>query len=112
MTPLENNALNVELLSHFSDPEEFLGSLLSQTLHASPFLELSSGQTSHLFQVIWLKNIYYLYFKDKKFYSIVAFCWERWKQVDAKCAGFVGAELSYVWNQAYKGSIGFDFANA
>jgi hypothetical protein len=34
-----------------SDPEEFLNSLLSQTLRASPFLELSSGQTSHLYQL-------------------------------------------------------------
>ena len=32
-------------LNHFlSDPEEFLNSLLSQTLRASPFLELSSGK--------------------------------------------------------------------
>lgn len=33
------------------DPEEFLNSLLSQTLRASPFLQLSSGQESHLYQL-------------------------------------------------------------
>ncbi len=34
-----------------SDPEEFLNSLLTQTLRATPFLELSSGQTAHLYQL-------------------------------------------------------------
>ena len=33
------------------DPEEFLNSLLTQTLRADPFLELSSGQSSHLYQL-------------------------------------------------------------
>ena len=33
------------------DPEELLNSLLSQTLKASPFLELSSGQNAHLYQL-------------------------------------------------------------
>ncbi len=33
------------------DPEEFLNSLLTQTLRAAPFLELSSGQTAHLYQL-------------------------------------------------------------
>ena len=35
----------------FADPEELLQSLLSQTLKAAPFLELSSGQTAHLYQL-------------------------------------------------------------
>lgn len=35
----------------FADPEELLNSLLSQTLRAAPFLELSSGQTAHLYQL-------------------------------------------------------------
>ena len=35
----------------FLDPEELLNSLLSQTLKASPFLELSSGQNAHLYQL-------------------------------------------------------------
>ena len=34
-----------------ADPEELLNSLLSQTLKASPFLELSSGQNAHLYQL-------------------------------------------------------------
>ena len=36
---------------YISDPEELLNSLLSQTLKAAPFLELSSGQTAHLYQL-------------------------------------------------------------
>lgn len=40
--------MNVRLLP---DPEEFLNSLLTQTLKATPFLELSSGQASHLYQL-------------------------------------------------------------
>ncbi len=39
------------LMSEEKDPEEFLNSLLTQTLRASPFLELSSGQTAHLYQL-------------------------------------------------------------
>ena len=35
----------------FSDPEELLNSLLSQTLKASPFLEISSGQSAYLYQL-------------------------------------------------------------
>ena len=34
-----------------SDPEELLNSLLSQTLKASPFLEISSGQSAYLYQL-------------------------------------------------------------
>lgn len=34
-----------------ADPEEFLNSLLTQALRSSPFLELSSGQTAHLYQL-------------------------------------------------------------
>jgi ubiquitin thioesterase CYLD len=36
---------------HCADPEEFLNSLLTQTLKADPYLELSSGQTAHLYQL-------------------------------------------------------------
>ena len=39
------------LIFKISDPEELLNSLLSQTLRATPFLELSSGQTAHLYQL-------------------------------------------------------------
>jgi len=39
------------LMSEEKDPEELLNSLLSQTLKASPFLELSSGQNAHLYQL-------------------------------------------------------------
>lgn len=39
------------LMSEEKDPEELLNSLLSQTLKAAPFLELSSGQTAHLYQL-------------------------------------------------------------
>ena len=35
----------------FLDPEELLNSLLSQTLKASPFLEISSGQSAYLYQL-------------------------------------------------------------
>lgn len=42
-----SHASNVSLL----DPEEFLNSLLTQTLKVEPFLELSSGQTAHLYQL-------------------------------------------------------------
>ena len=38
------------------DPEEFLNSLLTQTLRADPFLELSSGQSSHLYQLFVTKD--------------------------------------------------------
>ena len=33
------------------DPEEFLSSLLTQVMKAEPFLELSSGQTAHHYQL-------------------------------------------------------------
>ena len=39
------------LMSEEKDPEELLNSLLSQTLKASPFLDLSSGQNAHLYQL-------------------------------------------------------------
>merc|ERR1719284_464373 len=40
------------LMSEEKDPEELLNSLLSQTLKATPFLELSpSDQTAHLYQL-------------------------------------------------------------
>ena len=40
------------LMSEEKDPEELLNSLLSQTLKASPFLELSpSNQSAHLYQL-------------------------------------------------------------
>ncbi len=39
------------LTTEEKDPEEFLNSLLTQTLRAAPFLELSSGQTAHLYQL-------------------------------------------------------------
>eukprot|EP00095_Tigriopus_kingsejongensis_P010911 snap_masked-scaffold348_size200312-processed-gene-1.13 protein:Tk10911 transcript:snap_masked-scaffold348_size200312-processed-gene-1.13-mRNA-1 annotation:"isoform b" len=39
------------LTTEEKDPEEFLNSLLSQTLRAKPFLQLSSGQESHLYQL-------------------------------------------------------------
>lgn len=39
------------LMSEEKDPEELLNSLLSQTLKASPFLDLSSGQHAHLYQL-------------------------------------------------------------
>ena len=39
------------LMSEEKDPEELLNSLLSQTLRAAPFLELSSGQNAHLYQL-------------------------------------------------------------
>lgn len=38
------------------DPEEFLHSLLTQTLKSSPYLHLSSGQTSHLYQLFVEKD--------------------------------------------------------
>ena len=38
-------------MSEEKDPEELLNSLLSQTLKASPFLDLSSGQHAHLYQL-------------------------------------------------------------
>ena len=52
--------LNLSILSPFVtqsikflvlDPEELLNSLLSQTLKASPFLEISSGQSAYLYQL-------------------------------------------------------------
>ena len=43
--------INLKEILFFSDPEELLQSLLSQTLKAAPFLELSSGQTAHLYQL-------------------------------------------------------------
>ena len=39
------------LMSEEKDPEELLNSLLSQTLKASPFLEISSGQSAYLYQL-------------------------------------------------------------
>ncbi|XP_040568513.1 ubiquitin carboxyl-terminal hydrolase CYLD [Lepeophtheirus salmonis] len=39
------------LTSEEKDPEELLNSLLCQTLKADPFLHLSSGQTSHYYQL-------------------------------------------------------------
>ncbi|XP_059088611.1 ubiquitin carboxyl-terminal hydrolase CYLD-like [Tigriopus californicus] len=44
------------LTTEEKDPEEFLNSLLSQTLRASPFLQLSSGQESHLYQLFVERN--------------------------------------------------------
>ena len=38
------------------DPEEFLSSLLSQVMKVEPFLELSSGQTSHNYQILVEKD--------------------------------------------------------
>ena len=38
-------------VSPISDPEEFLSSLLTQTLKVAPFLQLSSGQTAHMHQL-------------------------------------------------------------
>ena len=38
------------------DPEEFLSSLLTQVLKVEPFLELSSGQTAHHYQLIVEKD--------------------------------------------------------
>ena len=38
------------------DPEEFLSSLLTQVLKAEPYLELSSGQTAHLYQLFVEKD--------------------------------------------------------
>ena len=38
------------------DPEEFLSSLLTQVLKVEPFLELSSGQTAHNYQLIVEKD--------------------------------------------------------
>ena len=38
------------------DPEEFLSSLLTQVMKAEPFLELSSGQTAHHYQLFVEKD--------------------------------------------------------
>ena len=38
------------------DPEEFLSSLLTQVMKVEPFLELSSGQTAHHYQLIVEKD--------------------------------------------------------
>ena len=40
------------LMDQEKDPEEFLSSLLTQVMNVEPFLELSSGQTAHHYQLI------------------------------------------------------------
>jgi len=44
------------LMDQEKDPEEFLNSLLNQVLKASPYLELTSGQTSHTYQLFVEKD--------------------------------------------------------
>ena len=44
------------LLTEEKDPEEFLNSLLVETLKSPPLLNLSSGQTAHLYQIFVEKD--------------------------------------------------------
>ena len=44
------------LLTEEKDPEEFLNSLFEQTLKSPPLLNLSSGQTAHLYQIFVEKD--------------------------------------------------------
>ena len=51
-TLLDNLSDVKGLTDQEKDPEEFLSSLLSQVMKVDPYLELSSGQTSHTYQLI------------------------------------------------------------
>ena len=51
-TMLDNLSDVKGLMDQEKDPEEFLSSILTQVLNVEPFLELSSGQTAHHYQLI------------------------------------------------------------
>jgi len=51
-TMLDNLSDVKGLMDQEKDPEEFLSSLLTQVMKVEPFLELSSGQTAHHYQIL------------------------------------------------------------
>jgi len=51
-TMLDNLSDVKGLMDQEKDPEEFLSSILTQVMNVEPFLELSSGQTAHHYQLI------------------------------------------------------------
>ena len=55
-TMLDNLSDVKGLMDQEKDPEEFLSSLLTQVMKVEPFLELSSGQTAHHYQLIVEKD--------------------------------------------------------
>jgi len=55
-TLLDNLSSVSGLLDQEKDPEEFLNSLLKEVLRATPYLELSSGQSSHTYQLFVEKD--------------------------------------------------------
>jgi len=73
------------------DPEEFLTSLLTQTLRVSPFLELNSGQSSHLYQVCWLKS----YLNDFLYADLSSYLWSEMKQ--STCQVFKNFSSKVLW---------------
>ena len=51
-----NNIWINKIIQIFSDPEEFLTSLVAQILNAEPFLKLSSGQDAYHYQLFVEKD--------------------------------------------------------